>query len=101
LVISEAGIDNGVSNGVDPSCDPNAGSAGWYSCYGRWEQMGLTGPKWSVYLDQIKLYDSELRKDNYVIGFTLFTAGTSNVEQWRTFDINDMLIPIAFYMNSQ
>lgn len=101
LVISEAGIDNGVSNGVDPSCDPNAGSAGWYVCYNKWDEMGLTGPKWSVYLDQIKLYDSELRKDNYVIGFTLFTAGTSNVEQWRTFDINDMLIPIAFYMNSQ
>jgi hypothetical protein len=101
LVISEAGIDNGVSDGVDEGCNPTAGSQGWYICYDKWDQMGLGEAKWSVYLEQLKWYDNELRKDNYVRGFTIFTAGTSNVDQWRTFNINDLLVPMAHYMNSQ
>ena len=97
LVISEAGIDSNVG----PGCPMREGGQGWYACYKDWDAMGLGDEKWRVYLDQLIWYDNELRKDDYVIGFTIFTAGTSNIEAWRTFDINDMLIPMAGYMASQ
>ncbi|MBM4425109.1 MAG: hypothetical protein FJ030_17305 [Chloroflexi bacterium] len=95
LVISEAGIDSHVG----PGCPlKEEGGQGWYACYKDWDAMNLGPEKWRVYLDQLIWYDNELRQDNYVIGFTIFTAGTSNVEAWRTFDINDMLVPMAHYM---
>ncbi len=97
LVISEAGIDSNVG----PGCPMKEGGQGWYACYKDWDAMNLGAEKWKVYLDQLVWYDNELRKDDYVIGFTIFTAGTSNVEAWRTFDINDMLIPMAVHMASQ
>lgn len=97
LVISEAGIDSDVG----PGCPLKEGGQGWYSCYKDWDAMGLGNEKWRVYLDQLIWYDNELRKDDYVIGFTIFTAGTSSIDSWRTFDINDMLIPIAHYMAGQ
>ncbi len=99
LVISEAGVDNGVGGG----CPRKDGGQGWYSCNKDWEAMpefqGL--PTWQIYMSQLSWYDSELRKDDYVLGFTVFTAGTSNNPDWRTFDINDMLIPMAVYMAGQ
>jgi hypothetical protein len=97
LVISEGGIDAGVGQGC-PQRSPN--EAGWFSCYKDWGSAGLGPDMWRVYLDQLKWYDAELRKDDYVVGVTLFTAGTASTE-WHSFDLNDMLRPIAFYMNEQ
>jgi hypothetical protein len=97
LVISEAGIDNGVGQG----CPLKDGGQGWFACYKDWDALNLGPEKWRIYLDQLTWYDNLLRQDDYVIGFTIFTAGTSNVETWRTFDINDLLIPMAVYMNGQ
>ena len=97
LVISEGGIDAGVGQGC-PQRQQN--EAGWFSCYKDWASLGLGPDMWRVYLEQLKWYDSELRKDDYVIGVTLFTAGTANTE-WHSFDLNDMLRPMAFYMNEQ
>lgn len=99
LVISEAGIDNGVGQN-DRGCPLNDGQ-GWYGCYKVWDVSNPGVPKWQVYLDQLTWYDNLLRQDDYVIGFTIFTAGTSNVAAWRTFDINDLLLPMAVYMNGQ
>ncbi|HLF03113.1 MAG TPA: hypothetical protein VI547_14115, partial [Anaerolineales bacterium] len=97
LVISEAGIDNGVGDG----CPRKDGGQGWYSCYNDWDAMNLGGDKWRVYLDQLAWYDNLLRQDDYVIGFTIFSAGTSATSAWQTFNINDMLVPMAAYMASQ
>ena len=97
LVISEAGVDRHVGAG----CPKANGGQGWYSCTDDWRDLGLGDVGWQAYISQISWYDSELRKDDYVIGFTLFTAGTSNVDEWRTFDIGDMLIPMAVYMAGQ
>lgn len=97
LVISEAGVDSNVGAG----CPKKNGGQGWYACYNDWQAMGLGGEHWRTYMNQLQWYDSELRKDDYVIGFTIFTAGTSKVQEWRTFDIDDLLIPMAVYMASQ
>lgn len=97
LVISEAGIDSNVG----PGCPLKDGGQGWYSCYKDWDALNLGPEKWKVYLDQLAWYDNLLRQDDYVIGITLFTAGTSKVDAWRTFGIDDLLIPLAVYENGQ
>lgn len=97
LVLSEAGVDSNVGAG----CPLKEGGQGWYACYKDWDAMKLGEEKWRVYLDQIIWYDLETRKDDYVIGFTLFTAGTSQVPEWRTFSLDDMLVPLAAYMAGQ
>ena len=97
LVISEAGIDSNVG----PGCPLKDGGQGWYACYKDWDALNLGPEKWRIYLDQLAWYDNQLRQDDYVIGFAVFTAGTSKVEAWRTFDVDDLLIPMAVYMNGQ
>ncbi|MBI3242418.1 MAG: hypothetical protein HYZ49_09010 [Chloroflexi bacterium] len=99
LVISEAGIDGGAGAG----CPLSQGGHGWYSCIGDWQAMDQYRDMaaWQIYMSQLSWYDSELRQDDYVLGFTVFTAGTSNNPDWRTFDINDMLVPMAVYMAGQ
>lgn len=97
LVISEAGVDRNVGAG----CPRNDGGTGWYACVEDWKNLGLGDAAWQAYMNQLSWYDSEVRKDDYVIGFTIFTAGTSNVEGWRTFNIDDLLVPMAVYMNGQ
>jgi hypothetical protein len=97
LVISEAGIDSNVG----PGCPLKDGGQGWYACYKDWDAMNLGAEKWRVYLDQLVWYDNELRKDNYVIGMAIFSAGTAVTPAWQTFNINDMLIPMAAYMATQ
>ena len=82
-------------------CPRNDGGAGWYACVEDWKNLGLGDAGWQVYMNQLSWYDSEVRKDDYVIGFTVFTAGTSNVEGWRTYNIDDLLVPMAVYMNGQ
>lgn len=96
LVISEAGIDGWVGEGC-----PLDGRQGWYGCISTWESIGLDGPAWQEFMNQINWYDRELQQDDYVIGMALFTAGTSHVPDWATFNMNDMLVPIAVSMASQ
>ncbi len=96
LVISEAGIDGWVGEGCP--LDPRQG---WYGCTSTWESLGLEGPAWQVFMNQINWYDHELQQDDFVIGMALFTAGTSHVADWATFNMNDMLVPLAVSMASQ
>jgi hypothetical protein len=50
-------------------------------------------------INQLAWYDREARKDGYVIGFTVFTAGA--IGQWDDFDLNPILPEVAAYVNSQ
>jgi hypothetical protein len=45
-------------------------------------------------------YDSELQKDDYVLGCAIFTAGPLG-EQWKTYDITGILRQLAFYVVTQ
>ena len=49
--------------------------------------------------NQLAWYDSEARKDPYVIGFTVFTAGANT--QWRNYDLNSIMPELTDYVNSQ
>ena len=91
LVISEAGVDGLVRDRPGPE------GKGWRNFTGYWEEQGLGGDDAQVYLRQLAWYDAELQKDNYVIGCALFTAGAMN-EDWRSYDITDILRHIATYI---
>jgi hypothetical protein len=60
--------------------------------------MGLDSGQ--VYVDQLAWYDQELQKDDYVIGLTIFSAG-SPWGQWKSFDITNILPKLAEYVVTQ
>ena len=49
--------------------------------------------------NQLAWYDAEARKDPYVIGFAVFTAGANG--QWKEFDLNPVMSQLTDYVNSQ
>jgi hypothetical protein len=51
------------------------------------------------FIAQCAWYDTEVRKDGYVIGFAIFTAGP--IQQWTVYDINPILLDFAAYVRSQ
>jgi hypothetical protein len=47
-------------------------------------------------------YDSEIRKDPYVIGAAIFTAGAISQELgWIDSDVHDAIVPLAIYEAGQ
>jgi hypothetical protein len=91
LVVTEAGIDGMLMSGQRPGPD----GMGWTEFSDYWSQIGIGG--WSEgYLRQLSWYDAELRRDDYVIGFTIFTAGA--VDGWLTYEINAILPELALYV---
>ncbi len=93
LVISEVGIDGAVGNHPGPQ------GLGWQDFVDYWRAEGLDPDGATEYLKQLAWYDSEIQKDDYVIGATIFTVGSIG-ENWRSFEILDMLRAIAFYLAS-
>jgi hypothetical protein len=49
--------------------------------------------------NQFAWYDAETQKDEYVLGFAIFTAGPCC--QWHAFDLNPVLPKLTNYVNSQ
>jgi hypothetical protein len=93
LVISEAGIDGIVMSGTRPGPP----GLGWQDFTGYWESIGL-GSSPQAYINQLAWYDSEVRRDAYVLGFTVFTAGA--IDGWRSYDINGILPELAAYVGN-
>jgi hypothetical protein len=91
LVISEAGIDGIIMSGRRPGPD----GLGWRDFVDYWEANGW-GSGFDGYLRQLGWYDSELRSDDYVIGFTIFTAG--GTDSWKSYDVTEYLPQLASYM---
>ncbi len=94
LVISEAGLEGRREPG-GPCNDPSGRA--WKS-YGDWwvqQGFGPSGPE--AYVNLLAWYDSELRKDAYVLGATLFTAGAAGDGGWTAFDLHDVFVPLARY----
>lgn len=91
LVISEAGIDGIVMSGHRPGPP----GLGWQHFTDYWEEIGLgSGPQ--AYINQLAWYDSEVRRDPYVLGFTVFTAGA--VDGWHSYDVNAILPELTAYV---
>ena len=94
LVISEAGIDGGIPDRPGPE------GRGWRDFTDYWKTHDLGDDSVRVYIRQLAWYDNELRQDNYVIGFTVFTAGAMS-EYWKSYDITHILRQVAAYVVSQ
>lgn len=95
LVITEAGIDGIVMNGQRPGPP----GLGWQDFTTYWETIGL-GSGAQAYINQLAWYDSEVRRDPYVLGFTVFTAGA--IDAWRSYDVNTILPDLtAYVLNAQ
>lgn len=93
LVISEAGIDGGVGSPVGPR------GGGWRDFTTYWAEQGLGDDGTWAYIRQLAWYDEQVQRDDYVLGFTVFTAGPSG-EQWASFDVTDILPQLARYLVS-
>ncbi|MHB9032797.1 MAG: hypothetical protein ACYC6L_07090 [Anaerolineae bacterium] len=93
LVISEVGIDGAVGNHPGPQ------GLGWQDFVDYWRAQGLDPDGKTEYLKQLAWYDGEIQQDSYVLGATIFTAGSVG-QNWKSFEILDMLRDIAFYLAS-
>jgi len=91
LVISEAGIDGAIGNRPGPKAD------GWLHFPKYWAQSGLGDDPVRLYIQQLTWYDNQLRQDDYVIGFAVFTAGPMN-DDWKSYDITPILRHIANFI---
>lgn len=91
LVITELGVDGGVGAGRP---GPVTGE-GWLGFRNYWEMQGLTSNSPEFYINQLAWYDSEMRRDRYVIGATIFTAGGAGT--WDSFDIDDIAEALGQY----
>lgn len=89
LVISEAGVDGLVADRPGPS-----DGRGWKHFQDYWIGEGLGHDPYDIYIRQLRWYDDQVRQDDYVIGWTVFTAGAMG-EDWESYDITDMLRHIA------
>jgi hypothetical protein len=97
LVISELGID-GVSRGA---CNGPV-EIGWKPYRDWWVQQGLAADGDQAHLKALAWYDEQMRRDAYVLGATIFTAGAANpANEWHPFDLRDMLVPLAYYLAGQ
>jgi hypothetical protein len=94
LIITEAGVDGMVSNRPGPS------GKGWQNFRSYWQQQGLGSDPNYIYLEQLAWYDAELRRDDYVLGCTLFTAGPMN-RDWQSYDVGPVLRHLAHYAVKQ
>src|SRR3972149_8781886 len=93
LVISEWGIDGLVQAGR-----PGPAGLGWHDFPDWWWSEGLASDAELYYLEQMKWYDSEVSKDPYVVGFCVYTAGGHTQDQFKSYDIEDILAPLAQYL---
>jgi hypothetical protein len=91
LVVSEAGVDGAVADRPGPA------GRGWQDFGTYWRENGLGEDAITVYLQQLAWYDAELQRDDYVLGFAVFTAGAMN-DDWRTYDITGILRHLATYI---
>jgi len=92
LVISEAGIDGLVN--------PEIEGRGWQDFTDYWAEQGLGEDGTEAYIRQLAWYDAQLQRDDYVIGFAIFTAG-SPPEKWDSYEITHLLPRLARYVVSQ
>jgi hypothetical protein len=93
LVISEAGIDGIIGNRPGPD------GLGWQDFQSFWVEQGWGPDGAQAFLNQLIWVDNEARKDAYVIGYALFTAGGGRA--WASYDLNPFLPRLGEYIASQ
>lgn len=89
LIITEAGIDGIIGNRSGPPGD------GWSDFQDFAVEQGWGTDGIEAFVNQVAWYDAEVRKDNYVVGFTLFTAGS--IGHWQNYEIAPLLPYLTDY----
>jgi hypothetical protein len=81
LLITETGVDGLVVGRPGPD------GRGWKDFAGFWQAEGLVSTTAEgYYVEQLAWYDSELQKDDYVLGASIYTlAGPSG---WESYEIH-------------
>lgn len=92
LIITEAGIDGIIGDRPGPS------GYGWADFQQYAVQQGWGSDGIEAFVNQMAWYDAEVRKDSYVVGFTIFTAGP--IGHWRNYDIAPVLPHLTDYARS-
>ncbi len=93
LVISEVA--------VAADCNIPGGDA-WRSYQDWWVANGVGPSAEQAYVNLLAWYDRELRHDPYVVGATIFTAGSIDQNShWYRWDLHPIMIPLAHYMVTQ
>jgi hypothetical protein len=80
LFITECGVDGTIKPRPGPEGE------GWEDFAGYWKkdlQLGSSGPL--IYVNQLAWYDSELQRDDYVLGAAIFVAGGSG--EWESYEV--------------
>lgn len=93
LVISEAGVDGIIGNRPGPP------GLGWADFQDYWVQQGWGSSGPEAFINQLAWYDDGVRQDGYVIGFTVFTAGSFGY--WQRYTVNPILPELTHYVRSQ
>ena len=97
LVISELAVA-----GIVPGQSCNGpGGASWTKFADWWVEQGVGPTGVQAYVNLLAWYDEEMRKDPYVLGTTIFTAGAAGEGSWHDMDLHDVMIPLAYYMVEQ
>jgi len=97
LVISELGID-----GVSGSACNSPGGLGWKPYRDWWVQQGLAADGDRAYIQALAWYDEQMRRDSYVLGATVYTAGAvSPANEWHAFDLHEIMVLLARYLAGQ
>lgn len=93
LVISELAV------APDSGCGgPGNAGAGWKDFRDWWVKEGIGPSGEQAYVNLLAGYDAELRRDSYVWGVTIFTAGASSASDgWFVMDVHDVIRPLAYY----
>jgi hypothetical protein len=92
LIISEAGVDGLVGNRPGPKP-----AGGWLDFAEYWMSRGWAENAIDAYMEQLDWYDEQVRQDDYVIGFAVFTAGAMG-QRWQSYDVTHILRHIATYI---
>jgi hypothetical protein len=80
LLITECGLDGTVG-----SSRPGPDGQGWKHFVEYWVEQGMGSDGAGNYVAQLAWYDSELVKDDYVVGAAIFAINAT--EDWQSYDI--------------
>jgi len=94
MVVTEVGIEGLIGGRPGPE------GQGWRDFAEYWTEQGLGSDPIAAYIAQLGWYDAQLRRDDYVIGCAVFTAGAMN-DDWASYDITHMLRHLSYYVVTQ
>jgi hypothetical protein len=79
LIITETGVDGLVTDRPGPP------GKGWKDFGGYWAELGMGPDSAGNYVEQLAWYDSQLQKDDYVLGASIFAL--TAFREWETYQL--------------